>query len=329
MLSLTLGLGAGLLSFMTMAQARQIFSDLMQLARTRRLTEQERARLAKARQLIRRNKRPAMNPRDLPPPTAEYLEALEAANHSSRIFREVQQAYRAGRLTDAEYLAARKQYATASESFDRAYAQEEKRARRRLRTNRAPRLSEAVDERLQQMRHMFTSGVSETTGRLVYRGGDQYGGSDVMGRLSGVKPAFPELSHEKAGPQAIAGAISRGKGKVYDRVRDAVARDLGRYYTEGKKRSRGRLSVAPHKALRRYCSHCRTLHAKGEHRFHGAGSFHRTHLFSFNPRGGRRVGRIVEIRYERDWGRQPGFYKHVFRVPASLYRLPDNSILIR
>lgn len=43
--------------------AKKIFAELMQKAREGRLTEQDRQRLSKARQLLRRAKRPAMNPR--------------------------------------------------------------------------------------------------------------------------------------------------------------------------------------------------------------------------------------------------------------------------
>ena len=196
--------------------------------------------------------------------------------------------------------------------------------------NPAPTARMVADARLMEMRDIFRSGITETTGRLIYRGGDQAGSRDVVGRLGGVKDSFPELAHEKAGPQAIAKAIERGRGVVYDRVRDAAERlAIKEGYRVSRPRKRGKLSEAAHKALRRYCRHCKTQHTKDEHRFHGAGAFHRTHMFAFNPRRRQRVGRIIEIRYEREIGNQPGFYKHVFRVPASLYRMPDNSILIR
>lgn len=49
---------------MTPTQAKQTFADLMKKARTPQgLTERDRVRLADARQLLRRAKRPAMNPR--------------------------------------------------------------------------------------------------------------------------------------------------------------------------------------------------------------------------------------------------------------------------
>lgn len=49
-----------------------------------------------------------------------------------------------------------------------------------------------------------------------------------------------------------------------------------------------------------------------------------------NPGGLIRMGKLVELRYQRDHGRQPGFYKHTFKVrPVIYYRSSDNSIWIK
>lgn len=49
-----------------------------------------------------------------------------------------------------------------------------------------------------------------------------------------------------------------------------------------------------------------------------------------NPTGLIRMGKLVEIRYSRDHGRNPGFYKHTFKVrPTIYYRATDNSIFIK
>lgn len=41
-----------------------------------------------------------------------------------------------------------------------------------------------------------------------------------------------------------------------------------------------------------------------------------------------RMGRLAEIRYERDHGRQPGFYKHAFQTPIDVYS-DGNEIIAR
>jgi len=49
-----------------------------------------------------------------------------------------------------------------------------------------------------------------------------------------------------------------------------------------------------------------------------------------NPSGLIRMGKLVEIRYERDHGAQKGYYRHPFKVrPVIYYRPSDNSILIK
>lgn len=47
---------------MTATQAKHVFAELMAKARTRTLTDRDRLQLAQARQLLRRGRRPAMNP---------------------------------------------------------------------------------------------------------------------------------------------------------------------------------------------------------------------------------------------------------------------------
>ena len=50
-----------------------------------------------------------------------------------------------------------------------------------------------------------------------------------------------------------------------------------------------------------------------------------------NPEGGARIrmGKLVELRYQRDRGSKPGFYKHTFKArPTIYYRRFDNSIFI-
>lgn len=60
-------------------------------------------------------------------PSAEYTAALETMRAAGRKFAEVQDAYRAGNITDTAYLAARKEYGEAEVVFDAAIAAEEAR----------------------------------------------------------------------------------------------------------------------------------------------------------------------------------------------------------
>jgi hypothetical protein len=55
-----------------------------------------------------------------------------------------------------------------------------------------------------------------------------------------------------------------------------------RGYPPVRKRYAGKPTVPPHAGSRR-CKVCAGLHTTNMHRFHGKGSFHRTHLFGFNP----------------------------------------------
>lgn len=49
-----------------------------------------------------------------------------------------------------------------------------------------------------------------------------------------------------------------------------------------------------------------------------------------NPSGLVRMGKLVEIRYQRDIGTQKGYYRHPFKVrPVIYYRPSDNSIWIK
>lgn len=47
-----------------------------------------------------------------------------------------------------------------------------------------------------------------------------------------------------------------------------------------------------------------------------------------NPRGLVRMGKLVEIRYERDFGRKRGFYKHGFKTRPVLYFDPKTNTIL-
>lgn len=52
---------------------------------------------------------------------ADYAAALEAARAAARVYREAQTAYRARKIGDAEYLAARAAWEASDKAFDDAY----------------------------------------------------------------------------------------------------------------------------------------------------------------------------------------------------------------
>lgn len=143
-----------------------------------------------------------------------------------------------------------------------------------------PTLEQAVDARLTEFREMAESGTTELTGKARREAGHE---GEVIARYGGLKPMYPELQAIPDSPKAIAAAIRRGEGKVYNRVYRAVEAAMVRKgFEPGRVKSKGRPTEPPHVG-RQYCKHCRDFHTKGQHRSHGAGSFHRTHLFAFNP----------------------------------------------
>lgn len=277
-----------------------------------------------------------------------------------------------------------------------------------------PTLEQATEARLREIADLAQSGVTEMTGK-----GRRDSSGAFVGRFGGLKPSYPELQRIPDTPKQIALAIRRGQGRRYERVYKVVSDAMvGAGYVPYRKRSPGRPAVPPHEG-KAYCQHCRELHTRGAHRFHGPGAFQRTHLFSFgsNPvtlkvakerfadlmkisrsdrgltekeraelrqvsqvirydkRAGRnpmprkdaartartlrkrlgtrearaihsiakrrgsiarrnpapvRMGKLVQIWYERDHGKTPGLYKHEFKVrPAIYFDKATNTITIR
>lgn len=78
-------------------------------------------------------------------------------------------------------------------------------------------VEQSVDMRLQELKDVATSGATEMTGKVK-----RLDSGEIVGRFGGgFKIAFPELKNFKENPGAIAKAIERGQGPLYEAVRKA------------------------------------------------------------------------------------------------------------
>ncbi len=126
-----------------------------------------------------------------------------------------------------------------------------------------------------QLAEEVRSGATEMVGK-TYRGAS----GKIEGRFGGgMTIMYPELIRAGMAPGEAAQAVKRGKGIRFRRLLRATEIELGGHT---RKHSRGRLKIVPHSGNKK-CKLCRAPHSSGEHRFHGPGSFHQTHAFSFNP----------------------------------------------
>ncbi len=206
-----------------------------------------------------------------------------------------------------------------------------------------PTLEQATRERLMQIADAAESGATEMTGKLRRSAGRE---GDVIGRFGGMKSSFPELNRLSAGPKQIAKTIRKGKGKAFDRVVSVVAGAMAKEgFLPARKVSKTRASVPSHSG-KKSCRHCGELHTSSEHRFHGAGSFHRTHLWAFNPRKSNPChnsratmiyGRVLQVeamktqkhQCDAECKRCGHCYTHTFKPGAVMLGLPNGDILIR
>jgi hypothetical protein len=180
-----------------------------------------------------------------------------------------------------------------------------------------PTLEQATDARLQEIFEVLRSDAGEFAGKTMREIGErQDDQGKIMGRFRGFSHAYPELVKYQYPRQTLLRALGEKKGKVYERLRRA-SRDVMEYegFMERKKRSPETPTVEPHSGNMR-CKHCGVMHAKGQHRFHGAGSFHKTHLFSFgaemeNPR---QHVRWFRTRAEAEAWRRKAWKKHIISI---------------
>lgn len=145
------------------------------------------------------------------------------------------------------------------------------------------RLDEAVDARLYEIREMVRSGATESVGRTIRESGT----GRIVGRhAGGMSIMYPEIGKSGYTPSQFAMAVERGKGKVYLRIRRATKDELAKVIPRERKPRVEKPSIPAHESRTRKCKVCGVAHGKSVHRFHGEGSYHRTHAFAFggNPR---------------------------------------------
>jgi hypothetical protein len=143
------------------------------------------------------------------------------------------------------------------------------------------RLDQATDARLGHIFEEWRGGSTELTGKAQAWRDEQ--GQIQHGRRfgGGFKLIFPELEKLPWSPKEIALAIERGSGDRFTTIRSSVRDYLSDYVQDVKPRKPEKRTVKPHQALRVACKICGLMHGKNAHRFHGKGSFHRTHLWGF------------------------------------------------
>ena len=141
------------------------------------------------------------------------------------------------------------------------------------------RLEDQALYRMYLLLEMVLSGATEMTGRARR----EYEGGKVVGRFGGgMTKMFPELDRLGMSPSTAAAAISKGRGKTFERIRSEFERQLiARGEARESIRREPKKTVRPHKAKTAKCKRCGQMHSKAAHRSHGKGAFHRTHLFSF------------------------------------------------
>lgn len=204
-----------------------------------------------------------------------------------------------------------------------------------------PYLSDYVPWRLRSIYETATNGHWELVGKTAgYR--DEETGEWVIGRRvrGGWSDEVPELP-ERFSPKITAAALRRGAGVRYRAIVQAV-RSYGIRHGLARFSRKKRPSVAPHRALTKKCLVCGVPHTKKQHKFHGVHSFHRSHMFAFNPMKNPRsplpllYGRVLRVEAQKtqkhvcDSGCREVHhrYYHDFTSSPDMLGLPAGSQLV-
>lgn len=200
-------------------------------------------------------------------------------------------------------------------------------------------LTDAVGARLHEIVSAGDSSDWEIVGRSV---GER---DQVTGRIEerarrirgGWFDLFPELSD---GPKASSSAIRKGKGKIYRRIVGQVTDYMRQFVPRERKKKPP--SVPGHGSLTQKCKLCHVPHSKKQHRFHGRGAFHKTHLWGFRMNKARKnpaasmplvYGQVKQVFAKKtqphrcDAGCKKNFhqYYHDFKPGAKMWGLPAGS----
>lgn len=297
---------------LTVTEARRVFANLMQQARTGALSQRDKAKLSQARQLLRRAKRPAMNPR---------LHWTENQRWKER---------KTGEIVTAEELLKRygdylriHRISLIDRPKDFSVVMDDgsvwSRTTDRMNpTNRQMILVVWADDRGKPYAAMWKASGTE---KDILKAG-QYA-REQNGKVF-VFPTRKDLAAAKK--EAIRDFLSSyPRGAEYTNPRRStktieqrVAVELHRKFGYSKKEAQERAANTQGSNVSEIV---RRIVRSDTHRSVGG---------LRNPRRSlQRLGRALEIRYKREIGRQPGYYKHEIESQrAGLYTISEGWIYV-
>lgn len=266
---------------MSPAEAKRTFADLMARARDRKLSLTEKARLSQARQMLRRGRRPAMNPRKSTIYTRASTEELQRVVKQYR-----QELLTSAILTPKDHRNLRSHIVAIQKELDR-----------RTKTNpaRFPHGRHLVELKKIQM-----GGIPFAF--VVIRDGEEIGfitkHRDTRTETHPWK-AFVGIGHHATYLGAVYG--SDGKARAIQAIVDGIPLEENPIELGYRSPKTGR----------------------GRHLSIGVGRSAKS-----NPPGPQRIGRALEVRYKRDIGRKPGYYKHSIQANAGVYTVSPGWVYV-